>query len=187
MIVFANGQAASLLEHSPIDGHTGLRLFTDYGKNLASDPVATSAAEQGKAKVKELKWNIDETIISGIAKAKQEANEWISKTSGTVLEKDFGKKKIVSNKMSPDGMVQMSYQLAYYKLYRKFDSTYESCNTKNFIGGRTETIRSVTNESVAFVNAWVDPSVEKEKKVMLYRSRSLIWISFLILICLLWL
>jgi carnitine O-acetyltransferase len=59
--------------------------------------------------------------------------------------------------MSPDGWVQMSYQLAYYKLKGEARSTYESAMTKRFFHGRTETLRSVTNESVEFTRQFTTP------------------------------
>ena len=46
--------------------------------------------------------------------------------------------------MSPDGTVQMAFQLAYYRLHHHVAPTYESCNMQHFHHGRTETIRSAT-------------------------------------------
>lgn len=46
--------------------------------------------------------------------------------------------------LSPDGTVQMVYQLAYYRLHGHVAPTYESCNMQHFHHGRTETIRSAT-------------------------------------------
>lgn len=59
----------------------------------------------------------------------------------------------------------MAFQLAYYKLYKRTDSTYESASTKKFVSGRTETLRSVTNESVSFTKTWSDPSSSKAQKI----------------------
>lgn len=53
------------------------------------------------------------------------------------------------------GFAQMAYQLAYFRHHFGFASTYESCMTKHFYRGRTEAIRSVTNESCSFARAVV--------------------------------
>merc|ERR1711916_327476 len=56
--------------------------------------------------------------------------------------------------MSPDAFVQMGLQLAYYRdSGGKFVLTYEAASTRLYRNGRTETIRSCSNESVAFVKA----------------------------------
>ena len=57
-------------------------------------------------------------------------------------------------KCSPDGLFQQAIQLAYYKMHGKTVATYESGSTQSFLGGRTETIRSATLESKAFVRAF---------------------------------
>jgi carnitine O-acetyltransferase len=67
------------------------------------------------------------------------ADELVSHTEIRSLEfNHFGKKYITSKKLSPDGFVQMAYQLAYHQLTGKTVSTYESCMTKQFLHGRTE-------------------------------------------------
>lgn len=43
---------------------------------------------------------------------------------------DFGNRAIKGLKMSPDGFVQMAYQLAYFRHHSGFSSTYESCMVK---------------------------------------------------------
>jgi len=40
--------------------------------------------------------------------------------------------------VSPDGYVQMAFQLAYYTMYDKLVLTYESAHTRQFAHGRTE-------------------------------------------------
>lgn len=62
----------------------------------------------------------------------------------------YGKGLIKKFKCSPDGYVQMIIQLAYFKMNGKNRPTYESAATRRFQEGRTETCRSVSDESVAW-------------------------------------
>ena len=78
----------------------------------------------------------------------------IGRTDLAVLDAaDLGKRAIVRHGVSPDGFVQMAFQLAYFTLTGETASTYESVDTKRFLHGRTEAMRSVSDESVAFVHS----------------------------------
>jgi Choline/Carnitine o-acyltransferase len=61
-------------------------------------------------------------------------------------------------KTSPDAFLQMVLQLAWYKTRGTFTATYETALTRMFHQGRTETIRTLTTESRAFVLAMFDPT-----------------------------
>ena len=82
----------------------------------------------------------------------------------------YGKGLIKKFKCSPDAYAQMIIQLAYHKFYGKNRPTYESAATRRFQQGRTETCRSVSDESVAFCNAMADASVPAEKCRQLFRE-----------------
>ncbi len=65
----------------------------------------------------------------------------------------------------------MAIQLAYYRLHQKFVLTYESATTRLYYEGRTETIRPVSDDSVAFVKSFDDPTVPRDKvKKMLTKA-----------------
>uniref|UniRef100_A0A8C2YX86 carnitine O-palmitoyltransferase n=1 Tax=Cyclopterus lumpus TaxID=8103 RepID=A0A8C2YX86_CYCLU len=66
---------------------------------------------------------------------------------------EFGKGKIKRCRVSPDAFIQLALQLAYYRDQGRFCLTYEASMTRLFKEGRTETVRSCTNESSAFVRA----------------------------------
>ena len=72
--------------------------------------------------------------------------------------------------MSPDGYIQMALQLAYYRDAGFFTQTYESSMTRLFRLGRTETVRPVTNESVAFVKAMENPACTNKERAALLRK-----------------
>ena len=61
--------------------------------------------------------------------------------------------------LSPDSYIQMALQLAWYRTRRCFTATYETALTRLFQHGRTETIRSLSTDTRAWVLAMEDPSV----------------------------
>jgi carnitine O-acetyltransferase len=163
VIVAANGKAGINLEHTPIDGHTGIRLPSEVPGLLQSQEGEAKGAISTRPQ--RLKWHLSPAVIKGIEKAEAVADELVSHTEIRSLDfTHFGKKYITSRKLSPDGFVQMAYQLAYHQLTGKTVSTYESCMTKQFLHGRTETLRSVTKESAAFTRTFASPDATPKEK-----------------------
>jgi carnitine O-acetyltransferase len=76
---------------------------------------------------------------------------------------------------SPDAYLQMAMQLATYRLWGEQGGTYEATQVRPFLHGRTETTRTVSPESAAFVNAMglrpkadeLDASARKNKLALL--------------------
>ncbi|KAI7390528.1 acyltransferase ChoActase/COT/CPT, partial [Hortaea werneckii] len=66
--------------------------------------------------------------------------------------------------------VQMIIQLAYYKFYGKSRPTYESAATRKFQEGRTETCRTVSDDSVAFCSAMQNPAISLDECRSLFRK-----------------
>ncbi|XP_051572487.1 carnitine O-palmitoyltransferase 1, liver isoform isoform X3 [Myxocyprinus asiaticus] len=83
--------------------------------------------------------------------------------------KEFGKGCIKKMKISPDSFVQLALQLAYYRDRGTFCLTYEASMTRLFCEGRTETVRSCSNESCAFVCALV-AGEDREQCSKLFRK-----------------
>ena len=65
----------------------------------------------------------------------------------------FGKGFIKKCLVSPDAFVQMALQLAYYRVTGHMHLMVESAHTRQFLRGRTELVRSVSSDSVAFIKA----------------------------------
>ncbi len=83
---------------------------------------------------------------------------------------NYGKGAIKKMRLSPDAYIQMAIQLAYYKLTKKLALTYETASTRVFLNGRTETIRTVSEDSKQFVLAMADPNSSKEKRLSALRD-----------------
>ncbi|KXN82235.1 Carnitine O-acetyltransferase, mitochondrial [Leucoagaricus sp. SymC.cos] len=74
----------------------------------------------------------------------------------------YGKNLMKHHKFSPDAWVQLVKQLAFHKLFGRPGVTYESAQTRKFQLGRTEVIRSVSNESKAWAEAMLDPNAWRD-------------------------
>ena len=80
------------------------------------------------------------------------------------LKTVFGKREIKGFHVSPDAFLQMALQLAYYRDSNgSLALTYEASMMRLFKHGRTETVRSLTKESSAFVKAMYNADLENEK------------------------
>jgi carnitine O-palmitoyltransferase 1 len=82
----------------------------------------------------------------------------------------FGRGLVKKAKCGPDPWVQMALQLAYFRDQGRFDQTYESGMTRLFKYGRTETIRTVSDDSCAWVRSMDDVSVSREERIRLLRK-----------------
>lgn len=82
----------------------------------------------------------------------------------------YGKDYIKQYRMSPDAWAQLVKQLAFHKMFGRPGVTYESAQTRKFQLGRTEVIRSASNESKAWAEAMLDPTQTDEHRAKLFRA-----------------
>lgn len=64
----------------------------------------------------------------------------------------------------------MTLQLAYFRLHGQVCPTYETASSRFFLHGRTETTRSCSVESTAFVKIFDDASVSKVDKLAAFHA-----------------
>lgn len=105
-----------------------------------------------------LSWDLNnDDCLSKINEAYVEAQKSINDLQLCVYVHDrYGKGFMKKCLVSPDAFVQMALQLAYYRDTGRLTLTYEASMTRLFLQGRTETVRSVSMESVAWVKAMDD-------------------------------
>jgi carnitine O-acetyltransferase len=71
---------------------------------------------------------------------------------------------------SPDAYIQMALQLTWFRLYKQPTAVYETASTRLFKFGRTETGRSLSTASLAFVKSFDDDDVLYETKRELFQK-----------------
>ena len=142
--------------------------------NSRPSGVVTPAVETKRVYPNKLTWKLDDEILEAIEDGYDTFKQAIlANETSTLVFKKFGGQFIKDSNISPDAFAQLAIQLAYYKLLGRCDATYESASTKQFLHGRTETVRSVSNESVAFCKAAVQPVMTVEDRQLKVRNSSL--------------
>lgn len=172
-IVNDNGTSGFMGEHSMMDGTPTHRL-NDYVNDVIfnnkldfSNPNVRSGLSDPVA----INFEITKEVQAEIDRAVSDFSSVIGQHELAVQAyQGYGKGLIKKFKCSPDAYVQMIIQLAYYKMYGKNRPTYESAATRRFQLGRTETCRTVSDDSVAWCNAMADHSVSDEDTIKLFRK-----------------
>jgi hypothetical protein len=165
LVVFDDGVAGLTVEHAgfdaPVTAHVWEHVLLSELIDVENDLDASSRAGEslrGPALPVPTRFSffINDAIRKEARRARRLFKERINDVDLEILAFDsFGQTLPKSYGISPDSFVQMALQLAYYFEQNRFDLTYESCTTKLFCEGRTETIRTVTKESCAFVHSCV--------------------------------
>ncbi|GAA5809971.1 hypothetical protein MFLAVUS_003386 [Mucor flavus] len=170
-IVENNGRAGINGEHSPADAVIPARIVDDV---LSKEPIQdtmSAGAISNLQKPKLLNWQVSSSLGQQIQTAEKNAAALISDLDSVLLHYEgYGSNKMKQAKVSPDGWLQMVYQLAYYRQYGKSCPTYESASTRKFRAGRTETVRSCSVETVDFTKAWDDKDINMSKKLELFSN-----------------
>ncbi|KAL0082275.1 acyltransferase ChoActase/COT/CPT [Phycomyces blakesleeanus] len=169
IIVESNGRAGINGEHSPCDAVVPQRTVESV---LMQEPIvdnlATSNISQLPAPT-HLQWSISSKTDQQLKAAQENVDKLIADYDSVLLHYDaYGSDFMKKAKVSPDGWLQMAYQLAYYRQYGKPCPTYESASTRKFLTGRTETVRSCSVESVAFTKAWDNKDIQMNDKLALF-------------------
>ncbi|KPV76238.1 uncharacterized protein RHOBADRAFT_34865 [Rhodotorula graminis WP1] len=164
--VEANGRASMVGEHSPCDALIP-SIVCDYALAENLDPQQPSRRGAHVAEApKPLKWVVDDVTREAIAKAGKTVEELAADSEGKMLWYDeYGAGWIKQvGKQSPDAYLQMALQLAYHKTHNKPTATYETASTRLFQHGRTDVIRTFSEDSWRFVKAMRDPAADAKTR-----------------------
>eukprot|EP00298_Acanthocystis_sp_HF-20_P015064 c21015_g3_i2.p1 GENE.c21015_g3_i2~~c21015_g3_i2.p1 ORF type:complete len:610 (-),score=239.96 c21015_g3_i2:195-2024(-) len=166
-VVTANGQCGFLGEHSMMDGTITLRMVDWCLNQIAKNKVDSGSAQLAAnlPTPTHIPFKLNDKIKTAIASAKKSFESLISTHELSILQfKHFGKEGLKKMRVHPDAFTQLAIQLAYFKLKGHFVGTYESCQTRSFLHGRTEVIRSCTVEASRFVHTMLDKSKSHKEK-----------------------
>lgn len=169
-IVGKKGAVGLTYEHTPAEGPPIANLMDHIMDYMAEHTDPRPPAVE-LSRPQRLMFNVDTEIKQEIEDAKIALESLVGDLEMTYFKfTGFGKNFIKSQKMSPDSFIQMAIQLAFYRIHKEPGAHYESASTRKFLYGRTETIRSCSEESVAFAKTMLDPDLPNAEKAKALRS-----------------
>ncbi|EJF64957.1 acyltransferase ChoActase/COT/CPT [Dichomitus squalens LYAD-421 SS1] len=181
LIVEANTRAGVLGEHSPVDALVP-SVVADYAIVQGVDDGAFSAPLNPSEEVEadedvhfrgweRMDWVVDGAIVQACEETAMRAKVVVDDSDADELVFDAYGVDWIKNEagLSPDGYIQMALQLAWYRTRGEFTATYETALTRAFQHGRTETIRTLSADSQAWVLAMADPHCEDATRLELLR------------------
>ena len=172
LIVFADGTAGINVEHCGLDGTTILYLVDDMlGETAEVHAERAGAVSQGLPAVDPVEFVLDDELRADVLAAGDAFTAYAEATATrTVSFTDFGSTRAKELRMSPDAFVQMAYQLAHKRTKGLTGATYESIATRQYQNGRTEAMRVVTPEVLAFVAAMEDGPSSPADRAAAFRA-----------------
>jgi carnitine O-acetyltransferase len=176
VIVSDNGRSGFLGEHACMDGTTTLRMNEFILGSLAArkvdlGPARTASTGSSLPPPQELKFHLDAKSQSYVDAAQKSFAELVGAHDLHVLHYEgYGKDLIKKFKASPDAWAQLVKQLAFHKMFNRPGVCYESAQTRKYQLGRTEVIRSASNESKAWAEAMLNPDVSDKDRADLFRK-----------------
>ncbi|KAH7719844.1 Acyltransferase ChoActase/COT/CPT [Aphelenchoides avenae] len=151
-----DGNGGMTYEHTPAEGPPLARLLDYVLDQFQNDSFVTVSNSSQISEPTRLQFNLTDEDRQVI----RESSERVNKTGADVEVKSyeftgFGKNIPKAAKLSPDSVIQLAMQLAFYRLHRSHPPTYETATLRQFHEGRTDTIRLPNTESARLVEAIV--------------------------------
>ncbi|CBN79817.1 Carnitine/choline O-acyltransferase [Ectocarpus siliculosus] len=166
IVVFRNGKAGLVGEHSMMDGMPTLRLADFMMKKTMGFSADSSAGSDSSPESwspvavtppRPLDLALSPASLRAIASAEVAFDRLVNQHEMDVLEfTGYGANTIKKFKISPDAFVQMALQLAVFKMTGEMWATYEPAQVRKFLHGRTACVRSLSSAAKDWVLSMED-------------------------------
>ncbi|KAI9345268.1 acyltransferase ChoActase/COT/CPT [Obelidium mucronatum] len=169
LIVLPSGRAGFNGEHTPTDAVIPGRLM-DYAVKTFPANASNAVSNNAIPGPQKLHWTVDQETTSHMKEAEVTAASLIQDTFSCLLQTEVYGSQFIKTvaKASPDAYVQIALQLAWRRLHKDPTAVYESASIRLFKHGRTETIRSLTEDTWKFASTFDDSSISIDEKRLLF-------------------
>ena len=165
-VVFADGAAGINTEHCRLDGTTVLSLVDGVlDETTEGHAERLGARAHGEPAATELRFELTDERAADVREAAADFAAFADAVATRqVVFDEHGSDRAKALGVSPDAFAQLAYQLAHRRAKGFVGATYESIATLQFHHGRTEAMRVVTPEILAFTAAMDDPTSDDEAR-----------------------
>jgi len=185
IVVFGNGKAGLMGEHSQFDGQVSVGLADfclQHERQVITSVKEWDLPETAAVSIRTLsntiKWSPESAW--NLQNIMREFQDLINRHDlSTVTFRMGGKKMIKLFKISPDAFAQLAVQLAYYRMFGTTRATYEPLSMRSFRHGRTETVRVVSSESKKWCESMNTTSKTAAERLALLRTAGNAHVSYI--------
>ncbi|XP_052440431.1 carnitine O-acetyltransferase b [Carassius gibelio] len=169
-VVGEDGSWGLLYEHATAEGPP-IATLLDHVLEYCKKPDRMRAPLIPLPMPKKLYFYINSEIKWDLEMAKQNLDILINDLDINCFNfQRFGKEFVKQLKLSPNSFIQVAIQLAYYRVHSEVCAACDIASLRMFQGGRTDYIRSPTNQMLSFIQAFDDDAMSREAKVQLLRE-----------------
>ncbi|XP_023161510.1 carnitine O-acetyltransferase-like isoform X2 [Drosophila hydei] len=173
LIVNPNGIAGLCCEHSPAEPQPAASIM-DYVLKKIPEPTYGNDAKDSY-QTDALEWLFfdekDESISFWLKTANRTVNELTSRLQLHATRFEcYGKKLLHTQHLESDCFIQMALQLAFYRLHRQLPAQMETAHLRIFKYGRSEIIRTTSNESLKFVFAMISEDETTQNRLLALKA-----------------
>lgn len=146
-------------EHSDIDGIPALNLVQSVIGGLATPTDQWD--DKGSPHFSQLIWQLDDVTKENLIAANhfnQQTADQLNFAAATI--QTFGRRALKSLNVSPDAFFQIVLALTSYRTTGSWQSIYEPVSKRQFYGGRTENVRTVSDSVKQFILSFENKSDE---------------------------
>ncbi len=171
-VVFADGSAGLNGEHCNLDGTTMVAMINHaVGVSAQQHERNVGARSQGAPTVASVEFVLDDALHADVKQAAATFAAYAAAcATATVSIDGFTSTRAKELRCSPDAFCQLAFQLAHRRAKGYVGATYESIATRAYQHGRTEAMRVVTPEVVAFTDAMQDPTADQATRGAAFRA-----------------
>uniref|UniRef100_A0A671KJD1 Carnitine O-acetyltransferase b n=1 Tax=Sinocyclocheilus anshuiensis TaxID=1608454 RepID=A0A671KJD1_9TELE len=158
-VVGEDGSWGLLYEHATAEGPP-ISTLLDHVLEYCKKPDRVRAPLIPLPMPKKLYFYINSEIKWDLEMAKQNLDILINDLDIKCFNfQRFGKEFVKQLKLSPNSFIQVAIQLAYYRVHSEVCAACDIASLRMFRGGRTDYIRSPTNQMLSFIWAFDDDAV----------------------------
>lgn len=144
------------LEHGSFDAGALQAIFERCEKTaqhlLTQPPVFNSEKGNGAGAIDELHWQLNDAQRNTLEAFRQAHHEKAKDYHARITTIDIDA-NLIPERTSIDCLMQLPIQYAQWQAFGQIRNTYEAVDISHFLAGRTECVRPVSDESVAFTKA----------------------------------
>lgn len=168
LVVFDDGQAGAVHEHSAVDGLAAKQMndyIEEYMRRAPGKITSTTSMNTLRNQVTEIQFTSTDLIVKATDKARSQFQQTISQENiAASVYTRFGALQLSSGMRNANACVQLMLNLASYRMLGRLLPNYEPVALTAFAEGRFTTCSMAIPEVLTFCQVTTDPKTSHEDR-----------------------